>query len=221
MNFEGPVNFFKTMKDFNLTASAIGSGSFVTNDIKMNSFIMANMNIPDAAYQLMALTLQEIIKTEGVAEGLGDQTELLYKISNLVGERIAKDYEQRSQQGYVSLGTVQGLIQPIVFSNVNLKWSQTKKAFFSEGTLGISNINRNDINGAFEGFMEIRKNEDGAPVFHVFIKASPEAWYYFGFEDNRLMLHSADPVFNELISKKTNSGKAKVGELIFNDSANF
>ena len=63
--------------------------------------------------------------------------------------------------------------------------------------------------------MEIRKNEDGAPVFHVFIKASPEAWYYFGFEDNRLMLHSADPVFNELISKKTNSGKAKVGELIF------
>ncbi|MBI3219841.1 MAG: hypothetical protein HYZ44_10035 [Bacteroidetes bacterium] len=215
VSFEGPVTFFKNQKDLSLTASAIGSGSLATNDIKMNSFIMANMGIPDAAYQLMAVNLQEIIKNEGATEGLGDQTELLYKMANLVGERVAKDYEQKSQQGYVSLGTVQGLIQPIVFSNVNLKWSQERKAFYSEGALGISNSYRNDINGAFEGFMEIRRNEDGSPVFHVFFKASPEAWYYFGFEDNRLMVHSSNPAFNDLISKKTNASKAKVGELIF------
>lgn len=215
VNFEGPVTFFKNQKDLSLTASAIGSGSLATNDIKMNSFIMANMGIPDAAYQLMALNLQEVIKNEGATEGLGDQTELLYKMANLVGERVAKDYEQKSQQGYVSLGTVQGLIQPIVFSNVNLKWSQERKAFYSEGALGISNSYRNDINGAFEGFMEIRRNEDGSPVFHLFFKASPEAWYYFGFEDNRLMVHSSNQAFNDLISKKTNASKAKVGELVF------
>jgi hypothetical protein len=63
--------------------------------------------------------------------------------------------------------------------------------------------------------MEIRKNEDGAPVFHVFFKASPESWYYFGFEDNRLMVHSANQPFNELITKKTNASKAKIGELVF------
>lgn len=215
VSFEGPVTFFKNQKDLSLTASAIGSGSLATNEIKMNSFIMANMGIPDAAYQLMALNLQEVIKNEGASEGLGDQTELLYKMANLVGERVAKDYEQKSQQGYVSLGTVQGLIQPIVFSNVNLKWSQERKAFYSEGSLGVSNIYRNDINGAFEGFMEIRRNEDGSPVFHVFFKASPEAWYYFGFEDNRLMVHSSNQSFNDLISKKTNASKAKLGELVF------
>jgi len=33
--------------------------------------------------------------------------------------------------------------------------------------------------------MELRKNEDGTQVFHVFFKASPDAWYYFGYEDNR------------------------------------
>ncbi|MCA6434143.1 MAG: hypothetical protein IM574_11090, partial [Cytophagales bacterium] len=215
VNFEGPINFFKNTNGFKLTASAIGSGSLTTNEIKMNSFIMADMAIPDMAYQLMANNLLEVIKSEGVPEGLGDQTELLYKISNLIGERITKDYEQKSQQGYLSLGTVQGLIQPIVFSNINLKWSQDRKAFYSEGTIGISNSNRLDINGAFEGFMEIRKNEDGAPVFHVFFKASPESWYYFGFEDNRLMVHSANQPFNELITKKTNASKAKIGELIF------
>lgn len=215
VSFEGPVRFFNDMKNFKLTASAIGSGNLETNDIKMNLLLQADMDIPLPAYQLMAIHLEEVIKNEGASEGLGDQTELLYKMANLVGERITKDYETRSQQGYVSLGTVQGMIKPIVFSNVNLKWSQERKAFFSEGQLGISNMARNDINGAFEGFMEIRKNEDGAPVFHVFFKASPEAWYYFGFEDNRLMVHSSNSAFNDIITKKTNASKAKVGEMVF------
>ncbi|MFM7851699.1 MAG: hypothetical protein ACKO96_07200, partial [Flammeovirgaceae bacterium] len=215
VNFEGPVKFFGNLKNFSLTSSAIGSGNLETNEIKMNALIQAELDIPTAAYQTMALNLQEIINSEGASEGLGDQTELLYKMANLVGERIAKDYEARIQQGYVSLGTVQGMIKPIVFSNVNLKWSQDRKAFYNEGQLGISNIDRNDINGAFEGFMEIRKNEDGSPIFHVFFKASPEAWYYFGFEDNRLMVHSSNPAFNDIIAKKTNANKAKIGELVF------
>jgi hypothetical protein len=163
----------------------------------------------------MAQQIIEVIKADGVAEGLGDQTDLLYKIADIVGERAVKDYEQKSLQNYTSLSTIPALVQPLVFANVNLKWSQKFKAFYSEGNLGLSNMGRYDINGAFEGFMEIRKNEDGSPVFHVFVKASPEAWYYFGFEDNRLMLQSSNQSFNDLIAKKTNAGKAKVGELVF------
>ena len=173
VRFEGPINFFKGLKDFTLTATALGSGNLETNDIKMNSFIMADMNIPSLAYQMMALNLQEVIKAEGAIEGLGDQTELLYKIADIVGEKAVKEYEQKSLQNYVSLSTLPALVKPIVFSNVNLKYSQKAKAFYSEGPLGVSHMGRNDINSAFEGFMEIRKNEDGSPVFHVFFKASP------------------------------------------------
>ena len=176
---------------------------------------MANVNIPSMAFQLMALDLIDIIKAEGGTDGLGDQTELLYKIADIVGEKAAKDYEQRSLQNYVSLSTIPALVQPLVFSNVNLKWSQKFKAFYSEGNLGLSNMGRYDINGAFEGFMEIRKNEDGSPVFHLFVKGSPDSWYYFGFEDNRMMLQSSNAALNELIAKKTNAAKAKVGELIY------
>jgi hypothetical protein len=215
IRFEGPVTFFKGLNDFSLTASALGSGNLETNDIKMNSFVMANMNLPPTAYQMLALNLQEVIKVEGATDGLGDQAELLYKIADIVGERVVKDYEQKSLQGYVSLTTMQALTRPLVFANVGLKWSQKAKAFYSEGTLGLSNIGRYDVNGAFEGFMEIRKNEDGSPVFHVFFKASPESWYYFGYEDNRLMVHSSNAQFNDVISKKTNAAKAKVGEVVF------
>lgn len=215
VRFEGPVNFFRPTNGFNLTASALGAGNLETNDIKMNSFIMADMKVPQMVYDLMAAKLTEVIANEGADEGLGDQTELLYKIADIIGERAVKDYEAKSLQNYVPLATVPGLAKPLVFANVNLKWSQKFKAFYSEGKLGVSNIGRNDINGAFEGFMEIRKNEDGSPVFHSFFKASPEAWYYFGFEDNRLIVHAADPAFNDQVAKKTNASKAKVGELVF------
>lgn len=220
VKFEGPVTFFKGTNDFNISASAIGSGNMETNEIKMNTLLLANMKMPDAAYRMMALSLQNVIKNEGAGEGLGDQTELLYKIANLVGEKTARDYEQKSQQSYTSLATVPRLLANIGFSNVNFKWSQGNKAFYSEGQIGVSHIGKDDINGAFEGFMEIRKNEDGSPVFHVFFKASPEAWYYFGLEDNRLMVQSSDQPFNDLIAKKTNSNKAKVGELVFIPGSN-
>ena len=215
VRFEGPIKLFNGSKDFNVTSTAIGQGNMTNNEIQMNSFVMVDTNVPIQAFDIMAKQIQDVIKNEGADEGLGDQTELLYKIADIVGERVAKDYEQKSLQGYVSLATLTALAKPLVFSNVNLKWSQKHKAFYSEGTLGMSNIGRQDINGAFEGFMEVKKNEDGSPVFHVFVKASPEAWYYFGFEDNRLMVQSSNNDINTIIAKKTNAGKAKVGEVAF------
>lgn len=215
VRFEGPVALLAGSKDFNITATTLGSGNVETNEIRMNSFLIMDSNVPSTAFDVMGKNIQDIIKNEGADEGLGDQTELLYKIADIVGERLAKDYEQKSLQNYVSLSTLPPLVKPVVFSNVMLKWSQKQKAFYSEGNLGISNIGRNDINGAFEGFMEVKKNQDGVPIFHVFFKASPEAWYYFGFEDNRLLVHSSNSEFNSIITKKTNSGKVKIGEVAF------
>jgi hypothetical protein len=215
VRFEGPVKIFSGNKDFDLTTTAIGSGNLETNEYKMNTLVMVDSNVPPQAFDIMALQLQNVIKNEGANEGLGDQTDLLYKIADVVGERMVKDYEQKSLQGYVPLTTLPQLLKPLVFADVNLKWHPKLKAFYSEGNLGMSNILKNDINGSFEGFMEIKRSEDGVPVFHVFIKASPDAWYYFGFEDNRLLVFSSNPDFNDLISKRSNAGKAKVGEIAF------
>jgi hypothetical protein len=214
VRFEGPIQLFNGGKDFKITATALGNGNLETNEIRMNTFLMMETNVPDQAFTLMAKQLQDVIKNEGADEGLGDQTELLYKIADIVGERVVKDYEQKSLQGYVPLTSMNALVKPLVLSNVNLKWSQKNKGFYSEGTIGVSNISRNDINGAFEGFLEVKKTEEGN-IFHLFFKASPEAWYYFGFEDNRLMVHSSNGDFNSIIAKRSNVGKVKIGEVAF------
>jgi hypothetical protein len=215
VKFEGQVKLFSGSKDFNLTTSVIGNGALETSDFKMNSLVAVDCNVPPGAFEIMGQNIAEVIKNEGANEGLGDATELLYKIGDIIGERAVKEFEQKSLQGYVSLATIPQFVKPIVFADVNLKWHPKLAAFYNEGQLGVSNVGKIDINGAFEGFMEIKKTEDGAPVYHVFFKASPEAWYYIGFEDNRLMLHSSNSAFNDLIAKKSNAGKAKVGELSF------
>ena len=215
VRFEGPIKIMPGTKNFNVTATTIGSGSLSNNEVRMNSMLILDTDIPLPAFDLMAADLANVIKNEGAAEGLGDHTDLLYKIADVVGEKLAKEYEQKSVQGYVSLATLPPLVKPLVLADVNMKWSAKEKAFYSEGLLGISNINKTDVNGGFEGFLEIKKTEDGSPVFHFFIKASPESWYYFGFEDNRVLVHSSNKDFNSIISKKTNSGKAKVGEVVF------
>src|SRR5690606_33274021 len=87
--------------------------------------------------------------------------------------------------------------------------------FYSEGKLGLSNVGRNDVNGAFEGFMEIRRTEDGTQIFNLFFKASPEVWYSFSYEGNRLLVHSSDEDFNAIITKRSNASKAKIGEVAF------
>lgn len=213
--FEGHVNLFPATQNFKITSTAIGTGNFDNKDVGMNSFVMVDTDVPSTAFDLMARDLQNVIKNEGADEGLGDQTELLYKIANIVGEQAVKQYEAQSLQGYVSLSTLPELVKPLVFSNVRLKWSPEHTAFYNEGKLGISNIGKNDINGSFEGFMEFRKTKDGVTVFNVFFKASPESWYYFGVEDSRLLIHSSNGAFNDIISKRSNAGKAKIGEIAF------
>lgn len=215
IRFEGPVDLIPGNKDFSVTASVLGSGNMSTNEIRMNTLLTMDSNVPLPAFEVMAREVQEVILNDGADEGLGDPTELLYKVANVVGERIAREYEQRSLENYVSLATLQPMVRPLVISNVNLKWSSEHKAFYSEGNIGISNVLNKDINGAFEGFLEIKRDEDGGSTFNLFFKASGDVWYYFGFEGSRLLVQGASNAFNDVIAKRTNAGKTKIGEVAF------
>jgi hypothetical protein len=76
---------------------------------------------------------------------------------------------------------------------------------------------RTDLNSQFEGFFEVRKTENGESI-NLFIKASPESWYYFSYENNKIYIYSSNAELNDFVQKKTNIGKAKLGEFQFGPS---
>ncbi len=218
IRFEGPIHFIDNTKTMGIVASAIGEGDMSRNELSFVSFLTMDFKIPSTVYALMADDFVQVVDEFGAPEALGDRTELLYLLAEIIGNRATKAYEERSAQGYVPLASMSpNLVKPFVFSNLKFNWSDDQKAFYNDGNLGLSNILRTDLNAQFEGFFELRKTE-GGEVINLFIKAAPESWYYFSYENNKLFIYSSNKELNTFVKEKTNIGKAKIGEFQFGPS---
>ncbi|MEO0553428.1 MAG: hypothetical protein AAF149_09535 [Bacteroidota bacterium] len=217
LKFEGPVTFVPASKDVEIGASALGQANINEVSYKLNTlFSISFKPVPTAAFDAMAIDILDVVNNLGAPEGLGDPTELLYKLADISGERAAREYEKQSLEAYVPLaGFTKEMSASMVFADVNMEWSADYNAFYNKGKLGMSNVQRTDINGAFDGFLEAKRNEAGGAIFNLFLKASADSWYYFSYEDNRLLIFSSNNAFNTIISKKSNGAKAKIGELVF------
>ncbi len=216
IRFEGEVLFLEEVKGAEIKAVALGSGNLEKKSYAMNSMMTIDFDLPSTAYDKMGENIAAVVTEFGVPEASTDPTNFLFKIAEFVGDAKAKNYEKLSEEEYVALPDLsKEFIKPLTFSNINVKWSEEERAFYSEGKLGLSNINRTDINGAMDGFLEIKKTEDGGTNVNLFFKASATSWYYFSYENNRLMVHSSNNEVNQIISSKSNASKAKVGEMVF------
>src|SRR5690606_4074598 len=151
----------------------------------------------------------------GAPEANKDRSELLYKLTALIGAQAVAQYNEQSLSAYVPLSAASNsLVKPLVFSSVNLAWSPERSAWYSSGKLGVSHIIKNDVNAAIDGFMEFRRTENGDEV-NIFVQPSPSTWYYLSYINNRLLIASPHDDFNEIISSKSKVSKAGIGEYAF------
>jgi len=215
IRFEGPVKFINNSKTRAIKASATGLGNMDTNELEFTSFMTMNFKVPSALFDMMGDDFKYVIEEIGAPEAIEDRTELLYLMAEIIGNRATKAYEEKSSLEYVPLSSMSpNLVRPIVLSNVKFKWSDDQKAFYNDGFVGISNVLRTDLNAHFESFFEIRKTE-AEETINLFIKASPDSWYYFSMEEDKLLMYSSNEAFNTFVTSKSNMGKAKIGEFQF------
>lgn len=215
IRFEGPVHFMDNSKTRAIVASAIGLGNMATNELSFTSFMTMSFKVPNQLFDMMGDDFYNVIQEIGAPEAIEDRTSLLYMMAEVIGNRATKAYEEKSALEYVPLESMSpNLVRPMVFSNVKFKWSEDQKAFYNDGFVGLSNVLRTDLNAKFEGYFEIRKTESGE-VINLFIKASPDSWYYFSMEEDKLLMFSSNEEFNTLVTEKSNIGKAKIGEFEF------
>jgi hypothetical protein len=126
------------------------------------------------------------------------------------------EYDKRSLDDYIPIASFSSkMIGDLVFSKLNMEWSPVYNAWFSKDKVGLSNILRYDINSQLDGFVEVLKTEEKGDVVNVFIQASADSWYFFGYEDRRLIIYSSNEEFNEVIRDKSNVDKAAFGEYVF------
>ena len=133
-----------------------------------------------------------------------DAERLLTKLSGLVGSKVANAYADKAAGGYLPLPTtIPALNKALVLSNVSLRWSDDNSAFYSVGKIGVSNVGGVDINATLDGYLELRKNPGSNDELFVYLEASPDVWYYFGFRQDQLGLVSSDGSFNNAVNAQT------------------
>jgi hypothetical protein len=177
----------------------------------VNTLLKLDYKLPDQALAIAAADIFEVIENFGAPEAENDPDALLCKISELIGERATIEYDNRSQQDYLPIASfTPKMAGTMVFSKVTMDWSPEHQAWYSSDKIGLSNILNYDINALIDGFIEIKRSAERGTIINIFLQASSDCWYYFGFEDNRLMIYSSNDEFVDIIALKS---KCKQGSL--------
>lgn len=216
VGIEGPISFLPYAEEgLSLTASTLGKGNLETNEFTFDSFLALNMDLPQQAVVLMGEDLNQALNKSGAPAANNDRTRLLYKLAEIIGDAAAKAYDKSSITEYTPLFSVsEELLKTLVISDVTLEWSDEHKAWYSTTPLGISNVSETDINGTLTGFLEIKPTLEGA-ILNIFMQATPDSWYYFTYQNNRMGIWAYHEQFCDIIGSKSNINKAKPDEFAF------
>ena len=91
----------------------------------------------------------------------------------------------------------------IFFTEVNLSWSATQRAWFNQDrTLSLGNAYLTDINAQVNGLIEVRPRRYGATRFQCLLLFSFNNWYYFRYENEKLFTLSNNLSYLSIANKK-------------------
>ncbi len=217
ISLEGPIQFLPYGdQGIKLKATTLATGNLEKNEFIFDSFLAFDLGLPQEAVMMMGQDLDQSLNKSGAPAANNDRTRLLYKLAEMVGEAVAKDYDKRSISDYVPLASLSGeLVKTLIFSDVTLQWSDEQKAWYSTSPLGLSNALETDINGKITGFLEIKPTLEGGNIVNLFMQATPDSWYYFTYQNNRMGVWAYHEDFCDLIGSKSKINKAGSGDFAF------
>ncbi|MBC6613114.1 hypothetical protein H8B15_19480 [Hymenobacter sp. BT507] len=199
INFRGKLNLINSNKDYTLVAAGLGYAKPDSAIYQLNTMLGFDINMPDKAVQAMA---DDIAKNAKFApQALDGSREDLYKIGEFAGNSAAVAFDTRKGNNASLLKVSNKFTYTILLNKVNLVWSEKQKAWYSEGKIGVANIMSKDLNVLIDGYVEIRKDENG-DVVELYLEAEPQTWYYLKYANNLLLTKAQHGSYDELIGQK-------------------
>lgn len=216
VTFEGPMHLLPYPEvGLEIQTAGAGKGDLQTNEYKLDAFMAFDIDLPGRAVLMMGEDINEALNKSGARSAINDRTRLLYKLAEFVGDEAAREYDKRSISEYTSLLAVAPQLEKtLVLSDVQMVWSDEHKAWYSTSPLGISNVMETDINGQANGFLEIKPTEEGT-IVNLFMQATPDSWYYFTYQNNRMGIWAYNEGFCDEIGARSKMGKADADEFAF------
>lgn len=208
IRYEGAFEFVTNdPKSFEIKASGNGEGNIKSGEYNFHTLLTTYFKIPGTLTTQMADIFTNI--TEGYPEPFVD--DLTYRIADIAGDGPAQLYSE-SRGEYIPLFSVSNkLNRTLVFSDLELEWSNEYSSFYSPKTLGLSNILKYDINSQIDGFLEFKRTFDGEEV-NIYLQPDSSTWFYFNYFNHTLSILSSDLAFNALTYSKSTIDKRSAPE---------
>lgn len=211
--FEGPMSFIENKPEFSLDATVLGFAKPDSNIYIMDAMLALDIKLHPTVITAMTANITDVVAQIGPEAAHGNEIELMYKLADMIGDAATKNYENNSMNEYTPLaGSSPKVTKTLFISNVNLNWSHKHRAFYNTSKLGLSHILQTDINALSDGFLEIKKSEDGEDIVHLFLQIAPSTWYFFSYEHGRLMMFSSNNDYNNFVSEHSDINNTGLGE---------
>jgi hypothetical protein len=211
-SFSGPLKLIAS--DW-LQSSGIVEAQVDSSRFSFNTMLMFKMPALEPVKQsLTAKIVETNLDEQNSTAADDDPDDLNRKLAALIGSKAVDAYMKLTAAGYKPLYDASPLLDiPMVLSNVNLRWSPTRSAYYSEGPIGVSHFGRNNVNAQMEGVLEIRRAIEG-DEFSLYLQASPDVWYFFDYRQKELGIVSSQIDFNDQLTAKARSVRSKDMSLI-------
>lgn len=178
-----------------------GAGNIVHNQIDNSSVFDLLMTVDfffdDNSMKKMADDINENINLQPV-----DFSRKTYEkgLKEVVGEEQADEIiTQLSLNGKIKR-LPDELNKRLVFSDVKFKWNEDLNAYKSFGKLGLTNINKEEVNKYLSGGIMITKKRSG-DIIDIYLEVDAKNWYYFSYRRNLMKVISSNETFNTQIKE--------------------
>ncbi|MET4108888.1 hypothetical protein [Hymenobacter sp. UYP22] len=199
LSFRGKLNLINSNKDYTLTAAGLGTAKPDSNLYDLDTFMAFDIVLPEKAVEAMGTDLATNAK--GAPEALNGSPAQLYKMGEFIGNKAVQDYSTR-KGGYVPLQKVSAkFLHTVVLSQVNLRWNEKFKSWYSVGKIGLVSVGKKDINALIDGYIEIKKESTGDAV-ELYLEAEPQTWYYIKYSNNVVLTKAQHGSYDEIIGLK-------------------
>jgi hypothetical protein len=166
--------------------------TLIDNSVVIDLMMTIDFFFDDNLMKKMADKINENITLQGV-----DFTRATYEkgLREVVGVETADEIiSQLSLNGRIKRLPDQ-LNKRIVFSDVKFKWIDSENMYKSFGKLGITNINKEEVNKYVEGGIMLTKKRSG-DIIEIYLEIDPQNWFFFSYRRGLMKVISSDEEFN-------------------------
>ncbi len=205
IDFTGNIQLLEPNNDFDLKTTAIGQYSIENKSFSANTLLL----FKTAGIGNMLTNISkhfEFIPSEDGKDMPQEDIILRKNIITKIAQIVDNSTFSKLDQTVLNDNYLSGLFRDfVVFSNLDLEWSNDFSAFFNpKGKARLANILSQNINNDITVYIEIPKDKNDN-IFTLFLISNDEEWYFLEIEKNKLTTLSSNAEYNILAStnKKT------------------